>query len=141
MKLLLLLFFLAGCCQKQELSVFTEYVSLETLPSYRIGTPDPRLYCPDYGQKLHIKWSVPATCLIEELDLALHISIRFGNKEDSEQWLTLHSFSGIYVYPLLNDDYWTKEGILTFKIELYSQGEVIQEWRHQLWAERIQLTP
>lgn len=127
---------LLSSCAREELSVFTEYVSIESLPSYQVGTPDPHLYCPDIGERLHIRWSVPKSCHFKTLDL--HLSILFGNKEKVDEWFSLKTPTGIYVYPLLNATYWQKEGIFTYRVELYADGFLIKEWRHQLWAERFQ---
>lgn len=110
--LLLLVLFLTGCIG-QQLSVFTEYVSIESLPSYQIGTPDPRLYCPDNGERLHIKWSIPYGMHYDRLDLRL--SLHFSNGEDIEEWVSLKTPVGIYVYELMNEDYWEREGSLPIK--------------------------
>lgn len=137
MKFLLLLLALTACANP-PLSVFTEYISVETLPSYRIGTPDPRLYCPDFGEKIHITWAIPQeiTCL-ECLELRLYL--RFGNGEDEEFNHTLHARSGTLVFRLLNDAYFEKQGVFTYKIELYVENTLISTWLHQLWAEKITL--
>lgn len=137
-RLLILTCAFVGCTGPQ-LSVFTEYLSIESLPSYQIGTPDPRLYDPDVGERLHIRWSVPPDCHFEKL--TLHLSILFGDRQETEEWVTLETPTGIYVYPLLNEDYWNLGGIFTYKVELFGDDQLIQEWRHQLWADRLKITP
>ena len=127
---------LLGCTQP-NLTLFTEYVSIESLPSYQVGTPDPRLYHPDSGVRLHISWSLAKMC--SDSIHQLHLHVRFGNGEEDDQWLSIHNESGTYVYSLINDDYWNKGGIFTYKAELFENGELIKEWRHQLFAERINL--
>lgn len=139
MRSLPLILLLATACARNELSVFTEYLSIESLPSYRLGTPDPRLYCPDYGEKLHIRWSV-TDCDCSD-NLSLHLSILYGNGETYSESVALNAPTGIYVYTLLNDKYWSKEGIFSFKVDLYSNDKLIREWRHQLYAERIEILP
>lgn len=130
-------FLLCGCASQTTLSVFTEYVSVETLPSYQIGTPDPRLYCPDIGERLHIKWSLSPECHYG--DVALHLIVIFGNREEQDVWMTLNEPVGTYVYSLMNEEYWEQKGIFTYKIELYGDGELIKEWLHQLYVERIHI--
>lgn len=132
--LLLLLF---TSCSQAPLSVFTEYISVETLPSYRIGTPDPRLYCPDFGEKLHISWQIPQGMAPEEL--VLHLYLHYGNGEEEICHYNLYGRKGVLVYPLLNTDYRDKEGIFAYKLELYQAGELLDCWIHQLWAEKIKL--
>lgn len=108
------------------------------MASYHVGTPDPALNNPPIGQRLIVSWSV-LEGYVEKGDLKLQIKIRFRNKEDTEQTVELCKKSGIYVYSLLNDDYFATEGILTYKVELWSGCEMIHEWVHQLWVERIHL--
>lgn len=136
MRAIVLLFLLASC-SSPPLSVFTEYISVESLPSYRVGTPDPRLYCPDFGEKLHISWDLPQCTSTDSLEIRLFL--RFGKGEDQMLTFPLTKKKGILVVPLLNDDYWEKQGIFTYKIELYCNDGLIDTWLHQLWAERINL--
>lgn len=103
----LICFLLLTSCSQAPLSVFTEYVSVESLPSYQIGTPDPRLYCPDVGEKLHISWGIPASSCYKDLELSL--SLRFGNGEDKVLTFPLFEKKGTFVFPLLNNDYWEKK--------------------------------
>lgn len=135
--LMALILFLSGCCQN-KLTVFTEYLSIETLPSYIVGTPDPRLYDPDVGEKLHIKWDIPKEEFLEQARLKL--SLYFGNKTEKKLWIDLPTPNGIYIYPLINADYWEKQGILTYKVELFSGDSLIDTWQHLLYTERIQIS-
>lgn len=128
---------LCGCCQS-KLTVFTEYLSIETLPSYIIGTPDPRLCNPDVGEKLHIKWNIPTQEYCQPLRLKL--SLYFGNRTEEKLWVDLFTPRGIYIYPLINDAYWEKQGIFTYKVELYSGETLMDCWQHLLYTERIQIS-
>lgn len=134
---LLFLGLLLTSCYREKLSVFTEYISFRTLPSYIMGTPDPRLYCPDFGEKLHITWSLSKKCNYETL--SLHIDLRYGDGTFDSQDVELFTPTGIYVLPLLNEDYRSKGGIFTYKITLYGDGEPIQVERHLLWMDPIDL--
>lgn len=133
---------LVGCTQN-KLTVFTEYLSIESLPSYHIGTPDPRLYNPDVGERLHIQWSLPPQEYTGSLKLKL--SLHFGDRTEKVHWADLSSPSGTYIYTLINQDYWDKKGIFTYKVELFQDdsGEcgkcAIQTWTHMLYAERIRI--
>lgn len=127
-----------SACASPPLSVFTEYISVESLPSYRIGTPDPHLYCPDFGEKLHISWAIPQGICLEDLEIRLFL--RFGNGEDEQLNYTLLERSGTLIFRLLNEAYADKQGVFTYKIELYAENTLISTWLHQLWAERITLS-
>jgi hypothetical protein len=137
-KLLIALLLLCSC-NRNTLSVFTEYVSIESLPSYQLNTPDPRLYCPDFGEKIHITWSLPKDnpyCA-----LFLRIDLRYGNGTFDTQTVELFTPEGIYVLPLMNEEYRCKEGIFTYKITLFGDDCPIATRTHLLWAEPIQLSP
>jgi hypothetical protein len=139
MRKLLNLFFLALItgCSSPELSLYTEYISIQSLPSYIIGTPDPRLYCPDYGEKLHISWFLPHEFYCNEIYLYLHLL--YGNGAYDEKWIRVDSLDGVYALPLLNEEYREKDGIFTYKVALIGDGCILLERRHILWAEPILL--
>lgn len=120
-------------CSSEYLTIYTDYLSHENLASYYVGTPDPRLNHPPIGQRLILSWSVPK----EYEDLHLEMTIRFRNREELQESLCLNRHSGTYIYSLEDEDYFEKKGILTYKVDLYSKDEIIEEWRHQLWTERI----
>ncbi len=132
---LLALFMLSGCSQP-FLTVHTDYLSHENLASYHVRTPDPLLNHPPIGQRLIVTWSIPKNYLAFD-DLHLEISIRFRNREQLVENLSLLKRSGTYVYALLNEDYTAKRGILTYKVNLIGNGQPLEEWRHQIWAELI----
>ncbi|KAF3363386.1 hypothetical protein PHSC3_000033 [Chlamydiales bacterium STE3] len=129
------MFLLSGCCS-QMLSVHTEYLSHEQLASYRIGTPDPKLTCPTIGQRLILSWNI--TSKYQNLpDLHLKLRIRFRNREEVVETLYLDRFQGLYIYCLLNENFLKTNGILTYKVELFSENTLLEEWRHQIWEEAI----
>lgn len=123
-------------CIAERLSVHTEYISIENLASFHVGTPDPELLCPTVGQRLVVTWALPASyeCYTS---LYLDIRMRFGNGEEKTITLFLKKRQGTYVYSLLNDEYFEKDGILTYKADLIGDGDILDEWRHQIWAEKI----
>lgn len=134
--LLLLFFPLFIGCTRDILTVHTDYLSHENLASYRVGTPDPTLNNPPIGQRLIISWSVPCEYM-EFADLHLLVTMRFRNREQLVQKVELLKASGIYVYAMINDDYFEKGGILTYKVELFGDEQLLDVWLHQLWVELI----
>jgi len=136
---LLLLTLLASCYNNPTvLSVHTDYLSHETLASYHVNTPDPRLSNPSIGQRLIISWSVPKDYLNYE-NLRLKITMRFRTREEVVETVYLAKKSGTVVYNLLNDDYITTKGILTYKVDLIGGECILEEWRHQIWTDLISL--
>ncbi len=136
LRLLPLLFLCA--CGREQLTVFTEYISFQTLPSYKINTPDPRLFCPDVGEKLHINWSLPKSapyqCLYLEIELA------FENGTFDHFTVPVETANGVYLFPLINEDYYEKGGVFSYRIRLYGDSCLIKEQRHILWKEPIDLS-
>lgn len=123
-------------CSREYLNIYTEYLSRKNLASYRVGTPDPLLNNPPVGQRLIISWSLPKSLLSKE-NLHLELKVRFRNREEIQETVSICHSSGTYYYYLINQDFFTKGGILTYKVDLVGSGEVLEEWRHQLWTELI----
>jgi len=123
-------------CTLKRLTVQTNYISCETLASYYVGTPDPRLNNPPTGEQLIISWALPVPYLKYQ-DLHLEMKIRFHNREEIVQKVPIKKSKSSYIYSLLNEDYFTKKGILTYKVSVIGDECVLEEWKHQLWTELI----
>lgn len=137
--MMLTVLFLSGCV-KHHIRLQTDYLSRDNLASYHVGTPDPLLYCPPLGQRLIMSWSVPYAWLRDEdLKIALHMIFRNHTEECVE--ITLSRTYGLFTYCLINEDYFDKGGILTYKAELIKGDQVLDEWVHQLWTELILIEP
>ncbi len=132
---IVLLHILAGCSQ-QQLTIYTDYLSHKNLASYRVGTPDPLQAHPPIGQRLVISWKFSKATL-HLGDIHLEAKIRFRNREEVTEIVSICKRSGTYYYNLLNEDFVEKGGILTYKVDLLSHDQVLEEWRHQLWTELI----
>lgn len=102
-------------------------------------TPDPQLLCPTIGQRLLILWCVPPSYINEGNKLYLTIKVRYVNREKEEQQIEIFKRRGHYFFSILNEEYAEKQGILTYKIELWMNEEKIKEWTHLLWANVIEL--
>lgn len=135
--LLFVLFALTGC-NCHHLTVQTLYFTRESLASYYVETPDPMLLNPPVGQRLLITWSLPFHYLGYN-DLHLNVRIRFRNLEEVELDIPIEKTCGSYMYTLLNERYFETEGILTYKVDLMGDGQILEEWRHQLWHELIKI--
>lgn len=141
MKKIFLLFILlacAGCSNNAHLSVQTLYFTRESLASYYAETPDPMLINPPVGQKLLVSWAVPRYFMDYE-DLHLNIRIRFRNRKEVELNIPVERACGSYMYVVANEYFFETNGILTYKVDLIGGGALLEEWRHQLWHELIQI--
>lgn len=123
-------------CMRQHLEVRTETLTLERLASFHAGTPDFRKRCPDLGQRLIISWTLPPDFMNYE-ELMLILKVRFRNREEDEVYIPVNRRIGSYFYYLINERYFEVDGILTYRLDLYGDGQLLEEWRHQLWTELI----
>jgi hypothetical protein len=126
---------LSGCTH-QTLTIFTDYITEENLASYHVETPDPSLICPPLGQRLILSWTLPKEYKIYS-DLQITLTIRFYNREEIVKSLSLRQATGTYVFYLVNEEFFEKKGIAAYKAILKGNGNPLQEWCHQLWAELI----
>ena len=118
------------------LDVHSDYLSHESLASYYVKTPDPRINHPPVGQRLIISWSLPNKYLCYP-DLHLLVTLRFRNREEVKHKVPITKTSGTRLFCLMNEEYCEKGGIATYRVLLQSEDCVLEEWRHQLWAELI----
>lgn len=129
-------FLLFSGCSKKMLEIHTDYINIESLASYYINTPDPLLDRPPIGQRLLISWNIPKE-LLEEENPHLYVVMHLRNREERAFTIPLKKSCGSTIYSLLNQEYCTTRGILTYKVQLFAGGCLKEEWRHQLWAELI----
>lgn len=123
-------------CSRKNLEVQSTYVTYEDLASYHVGTPDPRKECPDTGQRLLVRWSLPKRCLVPDRS-TLTLLIRYGDGEERHIVVNLKRPSGCLTYCLLNDDYFCRGGILTYKAYITIEDCIVDEWVHQIWTDKI----
>lgn len=126
-------------CTRERLSAQTDYITVETLASYFVDTPDPRKFCPNQGQRLTITWSLPKE-YNDYQDLHLELVVRFRNRNEDKLDIPIEKATGVYYYKILNEDYFSTGGILTYKITLVGSNQTLEEWKHQLWWEQINTT-
>lgn len=137
--LFILMLLLSGC-QRETFVVQTDYLSEENLASYHVGTPDPLLNCPPVGQRMYVKWKIPEPLFCSE-NLYIKVVIRFRNREEETVIIDKLDRKGSYIYYLLQENYFQKEGILTYKVMLMSGDTILDQWLHQLWVDRIVILP
>ncbi len=123
-------------CNRDILSVHTEYITIESLSSYYVGTPDPKLNNPPFGQKLVVEWELPKDYVCSA-DTVLCLTIRYRDRAQENLSFGLKKRSGRYVFCLNGDNYCQHGGILTYKVQLFDGDCLLEEWKHQLWAELI----
>lgn len=139
--LLLLCILLCSCSIKEpSITAYTEFLSRKNLASFYVGTPDPQESYPSVGQRLRVKWALPKYYFKNDPNIIIRIGIRFYNKDEILKELIITHPIGVYEYVILNEEYFCKNGILAFYVDMLMQGEVICTWKHQLWVEKINFT-
>lgn len=128
-----------GCDRHRYLVVYNEYIAPDYLASSYVGTPDPRKCCEFCGQRLIIRWRLPKGSLFKRDEAYLLLTLRFRCEEMEEVCVPMRRDYGTYVYWLMNDEYRQKDGILTYKVEMWMDGELLDVWEHQVWTELIRL--
>ena len=118
----------------------THYLTKRDFASYYVETPDPKLEEPLAGQRLIIDWWFSKEDF-QHPDLQLQVTIRFFDRTETVETIPVTKFKGTYIYQIVNEDYFKKNGIFTYKIQLLSQGQLLEEWHHQMWVELITLNP
>ncbi len=131
------IFFLLSACCSGRVCIRQEVITKDSLASVQMHTPDPRHEENPLGQRLIVKWRFPKNAIKDRKDVQGLLKIRYYNFEQQNIYFPITGSWGFYVYDLLNEEYFEKEGILTYKVEVICEEEVIEEWTHQLWAELI----
>lgn len=124
-------------CAREHMAVQLAYLSGEDLASTVVHTPDYRQCECKYGQQLIVTWCFYRSDFDGLQPLSVSLKVRFYNQEEDTVSFNLVKRQGCYTYYLLNDDFIDTGGILTYKAELLSAGQVIETWQHQLWTDLI----
>jgi hypothetical protein len=127
---------LCSSCCRDYVTVRTEYFNRHSLASYYVETPDPKLDCPEVGQRLILSWAFPNE-IFSQPNLHFDLTVRFGNKQEVKRTFDVYDRCGIYTYTLSDSQFFEYDGIQTYKIELFSGDQLLEEWRHQLWVDLI----
>lgn len=108
-----------------------ERIDVHYLASTRVGAPDPRLADPPLGERILIGWDFPKSLFEEQLTLL--VTVRLWDNQET-----------VYKIPVerkrdATDLYFPSSNkILTYRIQVINkEGQVIETWKHQFWAELI----
>lgn len=135
------LFFLLGlsctsCSFSSGLLVRSEYIGTKHLASTQVNTPDPLRDC-FQGQQIVIHWNCPQLKKKECKELILRL--QYGNLTQENLCFEIQNVRGSLVHYLINQEYIDKKGIITYKIEVQAEGEILSCFEHNLWAELIEI--
>lgn len=120
------------------LSARTDYIGYQNLASFYVGTPDPLLNNPPFGQRLIATWAIPSRIDISQYpDLHLEIRLRYRTREEQTLIVPISKRRGCYTFCVLNAWYCQTGGILTYKLLLKSGDCILEEWKQQMWVDLI----
>ncbi len=130
---------LLASCSRDCLTVQSQYIHADYLASVHVHTPDTRKENPKVGQRLLVKWTFPRAQFekLAKNGLFLILQVRFGNHQEEMRKYPIEKSRGGIVYSLLDEQYFFKKGIVTYKADIISNEKVEESWRHQVWTDII----
>ena len=138
---MLLMCLALASCSKDRLYVQSDYINYEYLASTYAGTPDPRKMDPWVGQRILVGWKLPDEYMVKD-NLRLVLRLRFRDKSEDLKTVPVKTHTGTYVYKLMHQEFHEKKGILTYQATIMAgENEVLEQWKHQIWAERFDVAP
>lgn len=124
-----------GCCGTKHISVFSEPIDKNRLASVHVNTPDPRHEINPHGQRLYVSWCIPKS--FRDTKLRGVLKVRFNVPEEATIPFEIDRPRGTMTYQILNEEYFEKEGILAYKVQIFSDGKEIDSYQHSMWADLI----
>jgi hypothetical protein len=134
-----LLFLCFTACSPDRLHVYNEYLSLDDLASMKVDTPDARKEFPTLGQRIRVSWTLASSLLADDPDAEIVLKVRYGDRLDEVIRHKVEKMKGMFTHSLVGDEYFDRGGITAYKAELIVEGELVDEWQHQLWARVIRI--
>ena len=134
MKRLLLLLLLTSCTTRQVLSARSEYLNSTYLASTQIRTPEPCYPC-FVGEQVIVSWNLPHCIPLS--DSELHFAVRLGDREIEEVSVPVELHNGFWIYRILNKEYRSHKGILSYSARIVRDGEEVYRFDHKLWQDLI----
>lgn len=128
-----------GCSSSKHISVFNETIDQDRLASVHVNAPDPLHEVNAHGQKLHVSWKIPK--IYEGAKLNGVLKIRFNTPQQITIPFEINSLKGSMTYELLNEEYFSKQGIGAYQIQIFSDGVQIDTYQHSMWADLILIDP
>jgi hypothetical protein len=125
-----LIVFVTPCHARLE--VRSQPLYPDYLASMQVNTLDPRKPI-FFGEQVVIFYTFPS-CIEGQ---AVQLTLRYKNREIECYTHTPTAQSGHWTYRLVDEEYWKRGGILSYKVDLLVNNEIIEEWRHHLWVEII----
>lgn len=126
-------------CEKYGLLVRQQKVDSGYLASTHIGSPDPSQANPPSGELVIVEWWVPRELLEKKPKVILHMI--YWNYSEEIIEFPIDQRVGYEVFRIYQQKFAETGGILTYMAQIVDKnGEVFQQWKHQLWVNLIHIT-
>lgn len=126
---------LCGCSGSKYVSVLNETIDQSRFASVHVNAPDPIHELNPHGQRIYVSWSLPKKYKNTELRGVL--KIRFNVPEQVTIPFKIDHLRGTMTYQSINEEFFAKEGIQAYRVEIYSNGEEVDIYQHSMWNELI----
>ncbi|EPP38078.1 hypothetical protein BOKEGFJH_00441 [Chlamydia avium] len=123
-------------CSQPSLSSFTEFIDNDYTAGAQLGIEQGAGHDELFGQQVVVTWSLPYR-MQKLLPATLHLSIYYGDGKTEKLTYEVRQLSGYSVYCLKGDDYYNRQGIVSYKVSLLSEDKEIVSRRHHIWTEVI----
>jgi hypothetical protein len=123
---------LAGCSER--IVIYHHFIKEEDMASSRMKTPDPTPAPP--GERLVVYWLIPSSYGGAQKK-QLELSVRYHSGELESELFDLEGRSGHQAWQVRGKRYEETGGIAAYRALLYADSQLIEEWRHLVWAEPI----
>lgn len=128
--------FTLSSCSRYYVEVYQQKVDGTYLASVHVGTPDPRLANPPYGQLLVAEWQIPLELLPKYPFLELDVI--FWDNIQRRYVFPINHRKGFERLFIIDDEFVKTGGILAYRARIKTEdGKIFREWRHQLWVNLI----
>lgn len=124
-----------GCCGSKHISVLNEPIDQNRLASVHVNAPDPRHEENAHGQRLYVSWGLPHKYKGTELTGIL--KVRYHSPEQAIIPFVIDKLRDTFIYEIVDEEYFKKEGILAYQIQIFSDGELVDTYQHSMWTELI----
>lgn len=120
-------------CSSPSLSSFTEFLDNESKASVRLGI-EQEGEREVYGQRIVMSWSIPNK-MRNVLPAHLRLFVYYGDGTVEKFIYDIHQCSGYRICCLKGEEYCRRQGIVSYKISLFSGEKELVSRCHHLWTE------
>lgn len=120
-------------CTSPGVTARTFYTSRRDLASYVLDTPDPDKTTSGLGQVIWVRWTCPKV----DPEMVIDATLRFKDGTERNNVYPVDSRYGWLMIEVPNDEYKKKGDILSYKIVLRRNTDILATTEHKLWVDAV----